>query len=153
MKKLLITFTSLLFSAQLSFAASQAQLDAADELLAMMDMDKMMGESVEQMLNLQIQQNPALAQFKDIMIKFLSEHLSYASLKPEMVAIYAEAFTADELQDLIDFYKTPTGQKSLHLLPQLMAQGAQLGQAKVQQNAHKLQQMIREKMAEGQTQQ
>ncbi|MCV6604283.1 MAG: DUF2059 domain-containing protein [Porticoccaceae bacterium] len=147
MKKSLFVFISLLFSAQLSLAASQQQLDSAEQLLDMLDMDSAMQGSVEQMLNIQIQQNPAMGQFKDIMMEFLSKHLSYDAIKSDMVAIYAEAFSHDELQDLIAFYKTPTGEKSMELLPQLMAQGAQLGQQRVRQNSHELQKMIMEKLA------
>jgi hypothetical protein len=36
--------------------------------------------------------------------------------------IYARHFTVQELQDLIGFYHTPTGQKALHELPQVTAE-------------------------------
>ena len=36
-------------------------------------------------------------------------------------AIYARHFTAQELNDMIAFYKSPTGQKALHELPKVLA--------------------------------
>jgi hypothetical protein len=42
-------------------------------------------------------------------------------MKPVYVSLYAETFTPDELQGLIDFYKTPVGQKYIEKQPQLQA--------------------------------
>jgi hypothetical protein len=36
-------------------------------------------------------------------------------------AIYARHFTAQELRELAAFYRTPTGQKALKEMPQVMA--------------------------------
>ena len=36
---------------------------------------------------------------------------------------YAKHFTADELRDMIAFYRTPTGQKTIKVEPQIMAEG------------------------------
>lgn len=44
-------------------------------------------------------------------------------------AIYAREFTAEELQVAIDFYRSSAGQKFLAKQPELMRQGAALGQA------------------------
>ena len=43
--------------------------------------------------------------------------------------IYARAFTDAELRDAIAFFNSPTGQKFLDKQPQLMQEGAVLGQA------------------------
>jgi uncharacterized protein len=36
--------------------------------------------------------------------------------------LYARHFTADELRDMIAFYHTPTGEKGLRMLPQVMSE-------------------------------
>jgi uncharacterized protein len=46
----------------------------------------------------------------------------------ETVPIYARTFSADELKQLTAFYRTPIGAKMLASMPQLMAQGMQVGQ-------------------------
>ena len=149
MKKFATLLFSALTSVQVAFAADQAQKDAAAELLDMMELDTIMNQTIEQMLNIQVQQNPSLGgQFKDVMMKFFNKHMSYKSLKPDLVEIYAEAFSTEELRDLIAFYGTPTGAKALRVMPQLMAQSSQLGLQKVQQNAAELQRMISAKLAE-----
>ena len=44
----------------------------------------------------------------------------------EAPAIYARHFSAAELQELIAFYRTPIGAKSLHEMPQATAEFAAL---------------------------
>ena len=46
----------------------------------------------------------------------------------ETVPIYARTFSADELKQMTAFYRTPVGAKMLASMPQLMAQGMQVGQ-------------------------
>jgi len=116
---------------------------AAMELLVSMRMDRTMADSMEQMLQLQIQQNPAIAPYKEVMRRFLAKYMSWESLKGEFARIYAEEFTEQELRDLIAFYKTPTGVKSISKMPALMAKGGQLGMQRVQQNMGELNEMLR----------
>lgn len=116
---------------------------AAMELLVTMHMDKTMADSMEQMLQLQIQQNPAIAPYKEVMRKFLAKYMSWESLKNEFARIYAEEFTEQELRDMIAFYRTPTGAKAIAKMPALMAKGGQLGMQRVQQNMGELNEMLR----------
>ena len=49
------------------------------------------------------------------------------SMKAEIEKIYAEAFTVEEMKELLRFYKTPVGQKFLEISPDLMKRGAEVG--------------------------
>ena len=122
--------------------ADEASEKEAEKLLDMMGMQEMMDQSVSQMLDIQLQQQPDLAPFKGVMIEFFNENMSYESIKPELIKIYSEAFTASELKEIIAFYSTDVGQKSIQKMPALTAQGAQLGATRVQQNIGDLQAMI-----------
>lgn len=44
-----------------------------------------------------------------------------------MIRIYAKHFSERELEDLIAFYRTPTGAKSLEVLPVILREGAEAG--------------------------
>jgi len=59
-------------------------------------------------------------EFERIQITFVTEAMKDAP------PIYARHFTAAELQDLTAFYRTPTGAKALHELPQVMGEFAGL---------------------------
>jgi hypothetical protein len=117
---------------------------AAQELLGTMHLDKTFGESLQNMVDMQIKQNPGIAPFRKVMLDFFGKYMSWEAVKDDMAKIYAEEFTAEELKDLIAFYKTPTGQKAALRLPQLMNKGAELGMRRVQGHIQELQQTIAE---------
>ena len=115
---------------------------AAEALLNLMDMDNLLNQSIDQMLEVQVKQNPAIGQFKTQMKTFLSKYMSWASMKDDMIRIYTEEFTEPELKELLAFYQTPLGKKTVQKMPKLMAKGAELGQQRVQQHLPELQQAI-----------
>jgi len=110
--------------------------------MELMNTDDFLQRSIAQMLQIQIQRNPSMAPFENIMLGFLNKHMSYQQLKPELVNIYAKAFSDEELQEIITFYKSTTGAKSINLLPDLMQQSAQLGATRVRENIAELEQQI-----------
>lgn len=54
-------------------------------------------------------------EFENIQIRYM------ANVMADAPALYARHFSAAELRDMMAFYKTPTGQKSLKVMPQVMA--------------------------------
>ncbi len=141
---MLKSLPTLLLAMTLSVGAFADRNKSVEELLEIMNMSEAMAGSIDQMVQVELQNNPALAPYQQVMTQFFQKHLSYEQLKDEFVSIYADAFTADEVADMIAFYKTSTGQKTIELMPMLMAKGAQVGQAKVQDNLPELQSMIAE---------
>ena len=125
-------------------ASEETHRQAAETLLNLMDMDKLMSESIDQMLEMQVKQNPAIGQFKDEMKKFLSKYMSWSAMKGDMVKIYMSEFTEQELKELLAFYQTPLGKKTIAKMPKLMAKGAELGQQRVQEHLPELQKAIQE---------
>jgi hypothetical protein len=118
---------------------------AAESLLSMMNMDAVMGAAIDQMLAMQIKQNPAIAPYETEMKSFLKKYMSWAGLKDDMIKIYADEFTEAELGELSAFYQTPLGKKTLQKMPTLMAKGAELGQRRVQEHLPELTAAISEK--------
>lgn len=45
-----------------------------------------------------------------------------------MIPAYAEAFSHDEIRQLLAFYQSPVGRKAVSTMPRLMAQGQRIGQ-------------------------
>ena len=115
---------------------------AAEALLNLMDMDNLLNQSIDQMLDMQVKQNPAIATYKAQMKTFLSKYMSWASMKDDMIKIYMDEFTEQELKELLAFYQTPLGKKTVQKMPKLMAKGAELGQQRVQQHLPELQEAI-----------
>ena len=138
--KVFVLITALgVSSMSLTDAASEKE---AEKLLNMVGTQEVMEQSMSQMLDIQLQQNPALAPYKGVMMEFLNENMSYESLKPELIKMYSEEFTSSELREINAFYSTDVGKKSIEKMPTLMMQGGQLGATRVQENIGDLQAMI-----------
>lgn len=121
--------------------------EEAEKLFNILGMESALEQSMSQMLDIQLQQNPKLTAFKDVMMQFFQKHMSYDSLKPDMLRIYAETFSGQELKEINAFYSTEVGKKTIEKMPALMAQGAQIGAARVQENIGELQAMIQAEAA------
>jgi hypothetical protein len=103
-------------------------LKAAQELSALVT-----GDTVQQMTSGMINQMwPHIqAQFAgkvdaatvaDMRTEFEHTLTSYTNeMMKDAPAIYARYFTADELRQIIAFYKSPAGMKALHTMPKVMA--------------------------------
>ncbi len=130
-----------LFTSVVAYAESATEKEAG-KLLNSMGMEAAFKQSMDQMLEIQLQQKPALVPFKGVMEQFLHKHMSYDELKPEMIQIYAKAFTEAELKEINRFYASPTGQKTIKVLPELMAKSGEIGGRRVQENIGELQAMI-----------
>ncbi len=129
-------------------APSQTHKQAATELLEVMNLKRTMMVGASVMADAMIQQNAVLAPYRDVLLKWAEKFMTWETFGPRIVALYTESFTESELRDMTAFYKTPTGQKALALVPELMRRGAMLGEEVGKEHAQELQQMIRERAAE-----
>jgi len=113
-------------------AGSPDALEAANELFSVLspDMLKQLADQVTAQvwppLERQLRaKSPAMADDTLAALRLEFEHIQLANLADllkEAPAIYARHFTAAELHDLSAFYRTPTGQKALRVLPQVMGE-------------------------------
>ena len=140
LSKIFILLTGICMSSISSADASSEK--EAEKLLTITGTQEIMDKSMSQMLDMRLQQNPALAPYKLVMMEFFKKHMSYESLKPELVKVYSKEFTASELREINTFYLTNVGKKTIEIMPALMAQTAQMGAARVQENIGDLQAMI-----------
>jgi len=77
----------------------------------------------------------------------MNKYLSWSSVKPGMVQMYAETFTEPEVRELTTFYRPP-GQKTVTKLPELFQKSAALGQKVLRDHLPELQEAIAKKMKE-----
>jgi hypothetical protein len=74
--------------------------------------------------------------------------IDFAGLMTEAyIRMYSKYFTESELQDMAAFYATPTGKKSIEVLPQLFREGMEAGEREL---GPKIEQVMTEVMAEQQ---
>jgi hypothetical protein len=121
---------------------------AARELVELTNLEHEMMAGATAMMDAMVLQSPQLEDYRDVILAWAQSVLSWEVFGPKFVRMYAEAFTEQELRDLIAFYRTPTGKKALTLLPELFSQGAQMGAIEARSRQSELQQMIQRRAAE-----
>lgn len=101
------------------------QLVNASDLLKGMDqqMDVIYGNMVQQMTKGQAvtaQQQKALDDFHGKMKDILHRQLSWDKLEPQVMQVYRDTLSQDEVDGIIVFYKTPAGQAVIKKMPLIM---------------------------------
>lgn len=140
-----MTFFMYVFGLSLSFADPLTSHEqAAKDMLDCMNMGETFSKTIDSTLDLQIQQNPALKDKRKAMKTFFDRYMSWASLENDFIKIYVEAYTEEELKEITVFYKTPVGQKTVRLMPELMRKGGEIGNRRVQENMHELVKLLQE---------
>jgi hypothetical protein len=75
---------------------------------------------------------------------YLHQLMADDDLKKDIVALYNQNFTEDELVEMLAFYDTPTGRKALAHMPKIMSDAMVLGQKHSQKYAPAFQEKIKE---------
>jgi hypothetical protein len=70
-----------------------------------------------------------IAEMRQAFVDWIEKDMLWEEISPPMIDLYMETFSEEELQEIIVFYKTPVGQKTLKTLPQLMAAGGRIGES------------------------
>ena len=118
-----LALTALPAVAQQPKPASPAAIAAAKEILAMKHADAMYANAVpnlvhktkDQLLQSNLNYQKDLNEVELIVAKKLAGREK--EIGDGMAAVYAQAFTEQELKDLVTFYKSPLGQKLLTAEP------------------------------------
>jgi uncharacterized protein len=122
--------------------------EAAQELLRIMDAEKNAADGAQAFFDVMIQQNAQMADFRDVLVKWVKTTLSWDKMGPRMTDLYMQTFTEAEIRELIVFYKTPVGQKTLQQMPKLMQEGMQIGADLAKEHQGELEQAIRARQKE-----
>jgi hypothetical protein len=117
-------------------------MKAAQELLAATQMQTTLDKTMDQIISTQMSAAPQLAPYKDALRAFYTKYLGWDAMKDDYAKLYVETFTEQELKDITAFYLTPTGKKSVELMPTLIAKGTQIGQQRLMAHMPELQQIM-----------
>jgi hypothetical protein len=136
-----IIFLLLLFN-QLSFADQISQRKAVEELFILMKTPKMMDSikiQTQKMLFQQLsQQNipeakkPIFNKYLSRMVELITETMNWDKIKSDMTDLYVNNFSEDEINDLLTFYRSPTGKKFIDKMPVIMKRSMEIGQKQSQ---------------------
>ncbi|HSP33144.1 MAG TPA: DUF2059 domain-containing protein [Thermoanaerobaculia bacterium] len=129
------------------------QRDLVEKLMSVTKMDSMMHSMLDatyaQIEKQYLGGDDGDAEAKEMFALFRAK-ASKIDFFPDMheafVRVYAKYFTEDELQDLINFYGTHTGAKSLSLSSQLMTEGMQIAAQHLTPKIEKLMADVQDEM-------
>ena len=122
--------------------------EIAYKLFEITNMKDLMDQSINNIIDVQIRSNPNLAVYEGVMKEFAKDILNFDSLKSEYAQLYIEEFTKDELEELVEFYKTDLGQKTIIKMPFIMQKGMLIGEREMSRNMDKLNNVILQRQKE-----
>ncbi len=146
MKKLLVLLLSFSF---IGFANANANTESnmatAERLMEAMQSDKMMLGGFEAMLpiisqlcvELNLNEEESL-ELESIYRDWFYHDIDRQRLTTQIAALYAQNFSEQEMEDIILFHQTSTGQKLLEKTPELTKQAAHLGMLAAQDKQQQL---------------
>lgn len=127
---------------------SESHCLAAERLIEIEGGKASYEEGVKQALMAQIQVNPQMAKFQDVIVRWQQEYIGWDKLKPMMVEIMCKAYTEEEIAALEVFYRTDAGSKLLEKEDQVVLETMGVSQRLAMENQFQLNLMIRERIKE-----
>ena len=128
--------------------AAPSHREAAAKLLVDMKVESTIMPSLNTIVDAQIKQNPAMGQYRDIIMAWAKTNLTWENISPRFVGLLTDAFTEQEIIEMTAFYKTPTGQKTLTEMPEIWLKASTLGAALAREHSAELQKMISDRRKE-----
>ena len=122
--------------------------EAAQELLRLMDAEKNAAAAAQAFLDVIVRQNAQMQDFRDVLVKWANDTLSWDRMEPRMTDLYMRTFTEAEIREIIAFHKTPTGQKMLQQTPMLMQEGMKIGADLARERQGELEKAIKARQKE-----
>ena len=158
----LISMLLLLVIISFSGAAQKtADYNSVEELLLLMRIDETLTRTFAQMRPTFLQQFQQLAgdeltteqsqiteKYLEKLFDLMEEELSWEKLKDDYIRIYSAVYTEEEIRELIEFYRSPVGQKTVEQMPVLMEESMAISQKYLLNLMPRIQELTAEMQAE-----
>ena len=146
MRKILLTIILLLPFTALSHADEKNHTELIEQLFKVMNLENGYESTIDEMLNIQIKNQPMLKPVTEVMKKFFHKYIGWNEIKPELIKLYKQEFNEDELRDLVGFFSSPVGILWLEKSQDLSLKIMEISQNIVNQHQEELSKMIIEEI-------
>ncbi len=102
--------------------------DAAAMMENMYSQMEVMLQDMGEQMGVAPKEQPIFDEYYSKMMQLMREELNWDKVKDPIKSIYGAHFTNTEIRDLINFYKTDTGRKTLEKLPVIMQESMAISQ-------------------------
>jgi hypothetical protein len=148
MKRTLQSITGLalclavLLPSQTAGAGDESAREQVETLFRLTQMEEKVQASVDSVVQMELRRNPHLQGQRETLESFLQKYIGWQALKEDIAGMYLRTFSAQELKEMNAFYITPTGQKVINVVPQLVQQRNELAMQRLQGHIDELKQLI-----------
>ncbi|HEX3046370.1 MAG TPA: DUF2059 domain-containing protein [Bacillota bacterium] len=160
---ILVVFIAV-FSFGVSVSAQEDTYSASvEKLLVLMNENQLLDQVFQQLKSMQLkqlqqmnispEQYPIMEKYFTKIYDIIREEMGWEKIKGDFIQIYKSVYSEEDIQQLIDFYESPLGQKVLAKMPFIMEQSIALSQKYMEEILPKIQAVSEEMLIElaGQT--
>lgn len=157
MKKVLLLLGVLFLSFPVA-ASEAAKREAINELMEVMKVESMMDAMYAQMDQLFMQmaqemkikdsEKPIFEKYMRRVSQAMKEEMTWDKMKEPMIAIYMKHYSEKEINDLLAFYGSETGQKMVAKMPAVMQESMVVTQGMMKNFAPKMMEITKEMQRE-----
>jgi hypothetical protein len=95
-------------------------------------------------VNLNASQQKQIDELTTELNQLVGEGLSWEKLKPEYVKLMAEMFSEEELDDLLQFYRSKTGKALIAKSPEMMTKASSISQKRMAEMTPQIQKLMKD---------
>ncbi len=146
LRKLLTFAVVLLFSFPLAHADEATKRAKIEEMLTLLNMNRMMNSMMDQsvaqsqqMVKGMLGNQPlseadqkAIQDFSGKVMSLIRDNFGWEKMKPTYIELYASAYTEEEVDGILAFYRSPVGRSMLAKTPELLAKSMQIASTRMQ---------------------
>jgi hypothetical protein len=157
-RPLFLATTTLFLAASPAFADDASKTAKVEEFLKLAKMDDALRQGLalasnqiksgmlQQMTGTKLspEQEKRMGEFQDKVTALVSSALSWEKMKPSYVQLYADAYTEPQLDDILAFYRSPSGQAMVAGNSSLMTKTSAIAQKQLAEVMPELQKLIRD---------
>ena len=152
MKKLFLLVIFVL-SVHVAFANEANQRKLSEQIFQVIGSENQMKDMFERVKSLQITQIQKIAKQSNVpepknlienMNGIFEKNLDWNDFKGKYIDMYVHVFTEDELKGILNFYKSPIGQKYIERTPDVMKKSANIYREMMQKIVPEVTKMVAE---------
>ena len=137
--KAIVWVTVIILTFSLGVAAQEDSHRASvEKLLQITDQDQLLEQiypQIKQLILGQVQQldvpqeqTPLIEEYFDKIFNVMKEEMAWDNIKDDFIQLYMSVYTEAEINELIAFYESPVGQKTLEKMPLIMQESMAISQ-------------------------
>jgi uncharacterized protein len=147
----ILTLLLALSSIEASAEPSTAKAKAAEKLMETLGIASLYQNSFDAMVPGFLQEaqkyefnEEQTKEFIAVYREWYNNDIDFDAIVSSARDVYAEEFTIEEMEGMIEFYESPVGQKALKKLPVIMQRGMQIGREESEKSRAALQERFQE---------